>query len=390
VPAALVSRGRFAIGSSLSATASGKTPRLVSLDAFRGLTIAGMILVNNPGSWSHAYAPLLHSDWHGWTPTDLIFPFFLFIVGVSMVFSFDARLGRGETRGTLLLHVLRRSVIIFALGFFLAGFPNFNLATIRIPGVLQRIAVCYLLASLVHLAMRLRGQAITIGALLLGYWAVMTLVPVPGYGVGRLDVQGNLAAYVDRWLMLGHLWKPTWDPEGVLSTFPAVATVLLGALVGRWLASNRAGQEKARGLFLFGGIGLAAGHLWHLVVPITKNLWTSSYVVFTAGFACVLLGACYWLMDVKRVRAWAGPFVVFGMNAIAAFVLSSFVAKCMGIYKVTRLDGTAISIKGYVYQKFFAPLASPVNASLLFALSYVLFWLALMWLLYRRKIFIKI
>jgi predicted acyltransferase len=354
------------------------------------MTIAGMILVNNPGSWSNVYSPLLHADWHGWTPTDLIFPFFLFIVGVSTVFSFEARLARGDTRATLVKHVLRRSVIIFALGFFLAGYPNFNLATIRIPGVLQRIAVCYLLASLVYLGTRLRGQTVAIGTLLFGYWAVMTLAPVPGFGVGRLDVEGNLAAYVDRWLMLGHLWKPTWDPEGVLSTFPAVATVLVGALVGRWLASSRTPNDKARGLFVFSGIGLAVGHLWHLWFPINKNLWTSSYVVFTAGFACVLLGACYWLIDVKRLRGWAVPFVVFGTNAIAAFTLSSFVAKCIGIYKVTRLDGTSVSIKGYVYQKFFAPLASPVNASLLFALSYVLFWLALMWLLYRRKIFIKI
>jgi predicted acyltransferase len=288
------------------------------------------------------------------------------------------------------MHVVRRSAIIFALGLFLAGFPQFNPATIRIPGVLQRIAVCYLLASVVYLGTRLRGQTVAIGTLLFGYWAVMALVPVPGFGVGRLDVEGNLAAYVDRWLMLGHLWKPTWDPEGVLSTFPAVATVLVGALVGRWLASSRTPNEKARGLFVFGGIGLAVGQLWHLWFPINKNLWTSSYVVFTAGFACVLLGACYWLIDLKRLRGWAVPFVVFGTNAIAAFTLSSFVAKCIGIYKVTRLDGTSISIKGYVYQKFFAPLAGPVNASLLFALSYVLFWLVLMWLLYRRKIFIKI
>ncbi len=354
------------------------------------MTIAGMILVNNPGTWSAIYPPLAHAEWHGWTPTDLIFPFFLFIVGVSMVFSFSARLDRGDTRSRLATHVLRRSAIIFAIGFFLAAVPFFNFATIRIPGVLQRIAVVYLCASLIYLAAGLRGVIAAVCVLLLGYWAVMTLVPVPGYGVGRLDVEGNLAAYVDRQLMPGHLWKPTWDPEGVLSTVPAIATTLLGALVGKWLTSARRPEEKAKGLFILGGIGLALGQIWHMWFPINKNLWTSSYVVFTAGFACVLLGMCYWVMDVKGVRRWATPFVVFGMNAIAAFALSGFLAKMMGIWKVPAAGGIAISVKTYIYQKFFTPLASPVNASLLFALAYVLFWLALMWLLYRRKIFIKI
>jgi len=363
------------------------------------MTIAGMILVNNPGTWSAAYPPLAHAEWHGWTPTDLIFPFFLFIVGVSMVFSFSARLDRGDTRLRLAAHVLRRSAIIFAIGFFLAIVPYFNFATVRIPGVLQRIAVVYLGASLIYLFTRTRGpfglgpqgkQVAAICVLLLGYWAVMTMVPVPGFGVGRLDVEGNLAAHVDRQLMPGHLWKPTWDPEGVLSTFPAIATTLLGALVGKWLTSARRPEEKAKGLFIFGGIGLALGQIWHIWFPINKNLWTSSYVVFTAGFACVLLGMCYWVMDVKGVRRWATPFVVFGMNAIAAFALSGFVAKMMGIWKVPLETGTAVSVKGYIFGKFFAPLASPVNASLLFALAYVLFWLALMWFLYRRKIFIKI
>lgn len=363
------------------------------------MTIAGMILVNNPGSWSHIYPLLGHAEWHGWTPTDLIFPFFLFIVGVSMVCSFDARLRRGDKRARLVSHVAQRSVLIFAIGFFLAAVPYFEFATVRIPGVLQRIAVVYLCASLVYLFTQSRGpfglgpqgkQIAAICVLLLGYWAAMMLIPVPGYGVGRLDVEGNLAAYVDRQLMLGHLWKPTWDPEGLLSTFPAIGTTLLGALVGKWLTSSRRREEKAKGLFIFGGIGLALGQIWHLWFPINKNLWTSSYVVFTAGFACMLLGMCYWAIDVRGVRRWATPFVVFGMNAIAAFAASGFLAKMMGIWKVPVAGGVAISVKGYIYQKFFEPLASPVNASLLFALAYVLFWLALMWLLYRNKIFMKI
>jgi len=368
---------------------SGGGARLASLDAFRGMTIAGMILVNNPGSWGNVYGPLLHAAWHGWTPTDLIFPFFLFILGVSMSLSFRARTQRGATRAELLKHVFRRSAIVFGLGLFLAAFPFFRFSTLRIPGVLQRIAVCYLLASLVVLATGLRGRVAAIGGLLFGYWAVMGLVPVPGYGVGRLDVEGNLAAYVDRWLMLGHLWKPAWDPEGLLSTFPAVATTLFGTLVGQWVLSDQGARAKVWGMLAMGGAGLAIGRLWHLWFPINKNLWTSSYVVFTAGFALVLLAGCYWAIEVQGYRRWAAPFLVFGANSIAAFTASSLLAKTMDIWQVA-FGSDPVSVKRYLYLQLFAPVASPKNASLLFALSYVLFWLAVMGLLYRRKIFIKI
>jgi len=392
------------------ASASGGGARLVSLDAFRGMTIAGMILVNNPGSWSNVYWPLLHAAWHGWTPTDLIFPFFLFILGVSMILSFRVRTQRGATRAELLKHVLRRSAIVFGLGLFLAAFPFFRFSTLRIPGVLQRIAVCYLLASLVALATGLRGRVTAIGGLLFGYWAVMTLVPVPGYGTGRLDVEANLAAYVDRWLMLGHLWKPTWDPEGLLSTFPAVATTLIGTLVGQWILWDgpalaegfRLGRDgalrpaggpkraKAVGMLAMGAAGLAIGQLWHFWFPINKNLWTSSYVVFAAGFAIVLLAVSYWAVEVQGYRRWATPFLILGANSIASFTASSLMAKMMGIWKVPLPSGRLVPVKAYLYLQFFAPVASPKNASLLFALSYVVFWLAVMGLLYRRKIFIKI
>lgn len=349
-----------------------------------------MILVNNPGSWSAIYWPLAHADWHGWTPTDLIFPFFLFIVGVSMTLSFAGRMQRGDTRAALLKHSLIRSVLIFAIGLGMAAFPFFRLGTLRIPGVLQRIAVCYLFASLAFLFLSKRARIVTTALLLLGYWAAMALIPVPGYGVGRLDVEGNLAAYVDRQIMLGHLWKPTWDPEGLLSTFPAIATAILGIFLGEFLLKRPARREAVRTMFLCGVAGLAAGQLWHFLFPINKNLWTSSYVLFTAGFACLLLALCYWLIDVKGWKSWAAPFVWYGMNPLALFVFSGLLAKMMGIWKVAGMSTDLIAVKTHIYANFFAPLGSPKNSSLLFALAYVGFWLAIAWILYRRKIFIKI
>src|SRR5271166_2566198 len=240
--------------------------RIVSLDVFRGVTIAAMILVNNPGSTA-AYGPLKHARWNGWTPTDLIFPFFLFIVGVSLVFSFASRLRRGDSRNALVLHALRRSAIIFAIGLLLNGLPGFHLATWRIPGVLQRIAVAYLAAALITLYSRTRARIVWITSLLLGYWVLMRFVPVPGYGIpthdiALLDPNAILAAYLDRKLMLGHLWEGTRDPEGVLSTLPAIATALCGVLTGEWLHSNRSPKLKAAWMFGSGAAVLIAGELW--------------------------------------------------------------------------------------------------------------------------------
>ncbi len=241
--------------------------RIVSLDAFRGITIAGMILVNNPGSWSHVYAPLLHAKWHGWTPTDLVFPFFLFILGVAMTFSF-ARVGemRAE-RKALYLKVLRRSLIIFGLGIFLNGFPYFNFAGIRIPGVLQRIAVVYFFASLITLNTSAKGQALWMSGLLLGYWALMKLVPVPGYGAGNLTVEGNLAAFVDNALLHGHIWKAAWDPEGLLSTIPAIATALSGVLTGHLIRSGKERKDIEGWMFVIGWGAILAGLFWSIVFP---------------------------------------------------------------------------------------------------------------------------
>jgi predicted acyltransferase len=380
-----------------------KAERMLSLDAFRGITIAGMILVNNPGSWTYVYSPLRHAQWNGWTPTDLIFPFFLFIVGLTITISLGGKVERGEGKGKIIAGVLRRSATLFLLGLFLASFPFFHLSSIRIPGVLQRIAVCFLFASLVFLFTSIRGQAVTAAALIAVYWILMKLVPVPRDYVtsivergGDVEKEGNLAAYVDNALLHGHLWSQTktWDPEGLLSTIPAVATVLLGVLAGHWIKSNRSPKEKTVGMLIAGAAGVAAGQIMGIWFPINKSLWTSSYVVFTAGMALLFLALCYWLIDYKGYRRWARPFVIYGMNAITVFVLSGVVARAMGLIKegVTQPDGkvTQVSLQSYYYENFFASWAGPMNGSLFFALAFILLMFVPVYLLYRHRIFIKV
>jgi predicted acyltransferase len=380
---------------------------MVSLDVFRGITIAAMILVNDPGSWSHVYPPLEHAEWNGWTPTDLIFPFFLFIVGVSLTLSFASRIARGVTRGSLAIHVVRRSVLIFAIGLFLNGLPYFDFQTIRIMGVLQRIALCYLAAGLLYLATCRQSAAAdgkagvraNIGAiaavaliLLVGYWALITFVPVPGYGAGHLGKDDNLGAYVDRALMDGHLWSEskTWDPEGFLSTLPAIATALIGILAGEWLRSQRKGRRKALGLVAAGAALILAGQLLHPYFPINKNLWTSTFVLFTGGFAMLLLAPCYWLVDLRGWRKWATPFLVFGMNAILAYALAAIISETSIDFEFVGSGGRPQTLHGWLYDKFFIPHANPANASLAFAVFFVVLILAPLYPLYRRKIFVRI
>ena len=367
--------------------------RLTSLDAFRGATIAGMILVNNPGSWRYVYAPLRHAEWHGCTPTDLIFPFFLFIVGVAIPIAFSRRLARGDSRGQLVRHVVRRSLILFGLGLFMAAFPTFsNWGTLRIVGVLQRIGVVYLIASALYLALNPRGRWAALGLLLFGYWALMTLVPVPGYGAGNLTPGADLGAFLDR-LLLGqaHLYRQAlWDPEGLLSTLPTVGTTLLGIFTGEWITSSRGGLEKVKGLLAASVVAFAVGLLWHQLFPINKNLWTSSYVVFTAGMAGLILGLFYWLIDVQGWKTWSKPFVVYGMNAIAVFVASGLLTKTLVRWQVPAGGGETTSAYSWIYTHVFASWAGPLNGSLAFAICYILFWLAIIWILYWRRIFIKI
>jgi predicted acyltransferase len=393
--------------SSLAAADTARPARMVSLDVFRGATIAAMILVNDPGSWSHIYPPLEHAEWNGWTPTDLIFPFFLFIVGVSLTLSFASRIARGLARRALVIHVFRRSALIFAIGLFLNGFPGFDLGSIRIMGVLQRIALCYLVAGLLYLATfqrepaaarapRVRANlgvtaAVAI-ALLVGYWALMTFVPVPGYGAGHLGKEDNLGAYVDRTLMGGHLWSEsvTWDPEGFLSTLPAIASLLIGILAGEWLRSDQRAGRKAMGLAAAGLVLLAAGQLLHPYFPINKNLWTSSFVLFTGGFAMLALAACYWIVDVRAWRAWTSPWLVFGMNAILAYALAALVSEISTDFEFLHFHGRETTLHGWIYDKFFVPHFSPVNASLAFGVFFVLAIYALLWPFYRGKVFLRV
>jgi len=375
--------------------------RLTSLDLFRGATIAAMILVNNPGN-DHAYWPLEHAEWNGWTPTDLIFPFFLFIVGVSLVFSSESRLSKGDSRTSLLRHTFRRAVMIFAIGLGLNWLVALASGSgLRIPGVLQRIGICYLAASILYLYVRPRTRALIVAALLIGYWILMRFVPVPGLGVPGRDVpflhpDANLGAYLDRKFLI-HLWgtgtrlyEITRDPEGFLSTLPAIATALLGVFTAEWLRSERKPQNKALGMLVFGVIGLVLGKTWGIWFPINKKLWTSSFVLFTAGFALVCLSLCYWATDIKRWRgAWTRPFLIFGRNAITAYVIADLFAMLLYAFN-KRVNGQMMNAQQLIFQRFFAPLGSPSFSSLLFSLSFVLLCLLPIWLMDRKKIFLKI
>src|SRR6266481_1321882 len=351
--------------------------RLMSLDVFRGATIAAMMLVNNPGNWNAVYKPFLHAEWHGWTFTDLVFPFFLWIVGVAIPLSTARRLEQGQSRNQLLLHAVRRSVIIFALGFFLNSFSYFidgslfrdgfsawsnnYLTTVRIPGVLQRIGVCYLVASMVFLFTGLRGQLLAIAALLAGYWLLMMVVPVPGYGLGTLDKDGNVSQYLDNLFLNGptigtHVWKSakTWDPEGLLSTLPAIASCLLGIMTGHLLRSKPAPEVKTAWLFVAGNLLLFAGLLMDAWLPINKNLWTSSYSVFMAGLAMNCFGVCYWLIDVQGWRTWAKPFFFFNETATTVFVLAGVLGRISLEIKLGRDGERKTALKTWLYEHTFA------------------------------------
>lgn len=375
--------------------------RLVSLDAFRGATVAGMMLVNNPGDWGKIYAPWKHAAWNGWTFTDTIFPFFLWIVGVAMTFSFAKRIQQGADRKHLSLHVLQRAAIIFALGLFLSGFPfglafghNFSFSTIRIPGVLQRIAVCYLIAGLIFLRTDFKMQAIITAGLLVFYWLAVALIPVPGYGAGVYQPTGSLCWYIDSSLLAGHTWSgapaPGFDPEGIFSTIPAIATTLFGALTGHFLRSDRPQAEKTSCMFVAGSLLLLLGLIMDNWLPINKNLWTSSYSVFMAGLALNVLALCYWIIDVKGYKTWAKPFQIYGLNAITMFFLAGLIGRLTAIIKWSNPEGTPISFKAFYYKLLFVPIGDPMVASFLHSIAFMVGLYLIAYWMYRMKWVIKV
>jgi predicted acyltransferase len=366
-------------------------PRLTSVDVFRGATMAAMVIVNNPGNWATVYAPLLHAEWHGWTPTDLIFPFFVFIVGVSITLSRRSQASLGV--------IFRRAALLYGLGLLLALYPRFNVATVRLVGVLPRLALCYLGAALIYRAVATREPSIQIrsalawtAALLAGYWTLLTWVPVPGGVAGDLTPSGNLGAWLDRTLLTeAHLWRQskTWDPEGLLSTLPAIGSALTGVAAGVALKSGRRSDVRA---WLLGGglVALVAGLVWDAWFPINKNLWTSSYVLFTSGLAALLLAGLHWAIDLRGYRRFTHPFVVLGVNALTLFLASGFLVKTMSLITVAGAEGTRISLSRWLYVTAFEPFAAPKTASLLFALANLAVLYALLHWMHRRRWWLRV
>jgi predicted acyltransferase len=365
--------------------------RLVSLDVLRGITIAFMIIVNNSSETS--YWPFKHAQWNGWTPTDMVFPTFLFVMGTSLVFSIESRLARGATRASLLVHALKRFVILFLFGLVVNGFPHFPLGTLRIYGVLQRIAICFLIGSVLYLWDRRATSKIVIAVVaLVGYWILMRWVPVPGYGIPGhdiplLDPDRNLVAWLDRHLLPGRLYEGVRDPEGFLSTLPAVGTMLFGLLTALWLRSSRTVQQKCVGLFTAGITGIGLGKVWNIWFPINKKLWTSSYVLLAAGIALVALAICYWLVEIKGwKRGWTGFWLVLGSNAITAYMISEILSPTLGLIKV----GGNQSLGGWIYSDLFAHIHPAGVGALAWSICFMLVCWIPAAILYRRKIFIKI
>ncbi|GAA4332875.1 DUF5009 domain-containing protein [Mucilaginibacter gynuensis] len=363
--------------------------RLLSLDIFRGATVAAMILVNNPGDWGHIYPPLEHSVWNGCTPTDLIFPSFLFIVGVSIVYAMESKKETPANHTKMILSALRRALILIIISLVtqLIFHPGFE--HLRFPGVLQRIGVVFFICSVLYIKTSQKTRDWLFGILLIGYYIMMCFVPVPGFGHANLEPETNIGAWVDRLVFTeNHLWSQsrTWDPEGLLGTLPAIATGLFGIRVGSWLKGKQHDDgTKVSWLFIYGTAAAVAGLAWGLFFPINKALWTSSFVLYTGGLATMGLAFCYWLIDVQGYKRFSGIFIPFGINAITAYVLSGYIPHYL--YKITF--HTASGEKN-IYQLAFEPYFSPVNASLAAAVALVMLLWVIMWVLYRKKIIIKV
>lgn len=367
--------------------------RLMSLDVFRGLTIAAMIIVNNPGDWGNIYAPLEHAEWNGWTPTDLIFPFFVFILGVSLTLSKRSLQSVGG--------IVKRAAVIFLCGLLLSYYVRFDLSRVRIPGVLARLALCSLFASLIYRQVlkvadeaRLQAVLAIAAVMLLTYWALLTFVAAPGGVAGDLTPSGNLGAWIDRTVIgTAHLWSSskTWDPEGLLSTLPAIATALTGIAAGLVLNGPRSQVEKTAVLIGAGGLSVMAAIVWDQRFPINKSLWTSSYVLLTSGLASIGVAVCYWMIDVQGRRTGLRPLVVMGMNPLALFVMSGFMVKTLLWIKIANAEGKPVALYNWIYTHAFLPLGlgGPKNTSLAFALATLLVLYVPLEVMYRRRIFLR-
>lgn len=390
-----------------SASASASTSeRLISLDAFRGFTIASMVLVNNPGDWEHIYTQLGHAKWDGWTFTDWVFPFFLFICGVSMAFALGRRAKAGADRLSLIWKLGKRAAIIFGIGFLLNFIPYFNFETVRIPGVLQRIAICTLLAAPIVVYLGWLQQALWIVVLLAIYTALMLWLPVPdvagNIAAGALEPGRDVGAFVDRYVLGGHLWvtSKTWDPEGLLSTIPALCSQLFGVLTGHWLLinfGNMSKQTKAGWMLIAGLVCLIIGSAIDATfMPINKSLWSTSFCIFMTGWALLIFSAFYWLIDASNVvliRKKATeiflPLTIYGMNALFIFALSGLIAKLLGFIKVTALNGTLMPLKSLIYAPFKTLPLSLESQSLLFALLFNTLMFLVAWWMWKKKWFVK-
>jgi len=365
------------------------TGRLISLDIFRGITVAFMIIVNTPGSWQYVYPPLSHAKWHGCTPTDLVFPFFLFIVGVSIWYSLK-KYGH-ELNGSSLLRIVRRTASIFALGLFLNMFPFFNrdYSTMRIMGVLQRIALAYGIGALICMTVRRDYLWILTAVLLLLYWGALAIFGGPD----PYSIEGNFAIKVDQWILgKNHIYKGfgiPFEPEGLFSTIPSVCTVIIGYYVGEIVGKKSANGKTVLKTLIIGAALVGLGLLWNRFFPINKPLWTSSYVLYTAGFAMMFLAIIYWLADVLRFEKWGLPFMVFGTNALFSFFLAGIWARLLMMIKVPR-NGTEITLYTWFYEKVCVPVAGNMNGSLMFAIiQMLLIWIIALFL-YRKKIMIRL
>ena len=366
--------------------------RIIAIDILRGITIAGMLLVNNPGTWDHIYWPLEHADWNGYTPTDFVFPFFLFLVGMSIPFSLDPNKLQGKKP---YLKIISRSLKLIALGIFLGGFrihfPFFETwPKVRLPGVLQRIGIVYGIVSILYLNIDWKKLLATGIVCLLAYWAIMTLIPLPDGTKPTLARDSNLESVVDLKVFGTHMWLPDYDPEGLLSTIPAIATGIFGLLTGLFLKQeDRTINQKIQWLLIMGSIAVITGLIWNIVFPINKKIWTSSYVMFTGGWACLFL-ALITSITQKGNTGWAKPFIWLGMNSIAIYALNEFIASLMGQLQF-NYGGNTTSLHGFLYDEFVASwIHDPQLSSCIYGILVVLFYIAVAYWLYKKKLFFKI